>query len=199
MRSTMYSRALFILAIAVIFIWLIPVIWVALTSIKPTTVINAAVPTFFAFDPTVDHYIEVFERFRFGRAIVNSFITVGISTLIVMILALPAAYAVSRMGLMNGDTWALVILSLRFMPGMVIVLPYFKMASFLNLIDTQIVLIIIYIAFGLPFAVWIMRGFLLDLPKEIEEAKEGSRKTSTPPSLYIKKMPKLPIARRLLC
>jgi|TARA_B100001971_G_C18232900_1_gene565113 multiple sugar transport system permease protein len=166
----MYSRALFILAIAVIFIWLIPVIWVALTSIKPTTVINAAVPTFFAFDPTVDHYIEVFERFRFGRAIVNSFITVGISTLIVMILALPAAYAVSRMGLMNGDTWALVILSLRFMPGMVIVLPYFKMASFLNLIDTQIVLIIIYIAFGLPFAVWIMRGFLLDLPKEIEEA-----------------------------
>jgi multiple sugar transport system permease protein len=53
---------------------------------------------------------------------------------------------------------------------MVIVLPYFKMASFLNLIDTQIVLIIIYIAFGLPFAVWIMRGFLLDLPKEIEEA-----------------------------
>ena len=74
------------------------------------------------------------------------------------------------MNLMHGDTWALVILSLRFMPGMVIVLPYFKMATFFNVIDTQIVLIVVYVAFGLPFAVWILRGFLLDLPKEIEEA-----------------------------
>ena len=53
---------------------------------------------------------------------------------------------------------------------MVIVLPYFKMATFFNVIDTQIVLIVVYVAFGLPFAVWILRGFLLDLPKEIEEA-----------------------------
>ena len=90
--------------------------------------------------------------------------------MIVMILALPAAYAVARMGLMHGDTWALVILSLRFMPGVVIVLPYFKLAIWSGIHDTQILLIIVYVAFGLPFAVWILRGFLLDLPKEVEEA-----------------------------
>ena len=170
MRSTMYSRMLFGLAIVLVFIWLVPVMWVVLTSVKPTNIINSAVPIFFDFAPTLDHYVEVFERFRFGRSMLNSFVTVGVSTLIVMIIALPAAYAVARMNLMHGDTWALVILSLRFMPGMVIVLPYFKIATFLNLIDTQIVLIVVYVAFGLPFAVWILRGFLLDLPKDIEEA-----------------------------
>ena len=170
MRSTTYSKALFGVAIALVFIWLVPVMWVMLTSIKPTNIINSAVPVFLDFNPTFDHYVEVYERFRFGRAMTNSFITVGVSTLIVMIVALPAAYAVARMNLMNGDAWALVILSLRFMPGMVIVLPYFKIATFLNIIDTQIVLIVVYVAFGLPFAVWVLRGFLLDLPKEIEEA-----------------------------
>jgi multiple sugar transport system permease protein len=170
MRTTAMSRALNLLAVTVVVIWLVPVLWVALTSVKPTAVINAPEPTFFSFEPTGEHYIEIFDRFRFDRAIFNSLVTVGASTLIVMILALPAAYAVSRMGLMSGDGWALFILSLRFMPGVVVVLPYFKMANFFHLIDTQLVLVIAYVAFGLPFAVWILRGFLLDLPREVEEA-----------------------------
>ncbi len=170
MMSSIYTRAINVLAVVVVVVWLIPVLWVALTSVKPTNVINAETPTFYSFEPTGEHYVEIFDRFLFDRAIVNSLITVGVSTLIVMILALPAAYAVARMGLMGGDTWALVILSLRFMPGVVVVLPYFKMANWFGLIDTQIVLIVVYVAFGLPFAVWILRGFLLDLPKEVEEA-----------------------------
>ena len=168
--TSVYTRAINVLAVLVVVVWLIPVLWVALTSVKPTNVINAPEPTFYSFAPTGEHYVEIFDRFLFDRAIVNSLITVGVSTLIVMILALPAAYAVARMGLMGGDTWALVILSLRFMPGVVVVLPYFKMANWFGLIDTQIVLIVVYTAFGLPFAVWILRGFLLDLPKEVEEA-----------------------------
>ena len=170
MMPSVYMRAINVLAVVVVVLWLIPVAWVALNSVKPTNVINAETPTFYSFEPTGEHYVEIFDRFLFDRAILNSLITVGVSTLIVMILALPAAYAVARMGLMGGDTWALVILSLRFMPGVVVVLPYFKMAIWFGLIDTQIVLIVVYVAFGLPFAVWILRGFLLDLPKEVEEA-----------------------------
>lgn len=168
--GSIYSRVLNLLAVLVVAIWLAPVLWVAVTSIKPTADINATEPVLVSFQPTADHYVELFGRFKFDRAILNSLIAVGLSTLIVMVLALPAAYAVSRMGLLSGDTWALVILSLRFMPGVVVVLPYFKMASLFALIDTQIVLVIVYVAFGLPFAVWMLRGFLLDLPKEVEEA-----------------------------
>ena len=170
MHSNPRLLAINALAVLVVVLWLVPVMWVALTSIKPTTVINSAVPTFVAFEPTSEHYVEIFDRFKFDRAIYNSLVTVGVSTLIVMVLALPAAYAVSRMGMMRGDTWALIILSLRFLPGVVIVLPYFKMANYVELIDSKTVLIIVYVAFGLPFAVWLLRGFLLDLPKEVEEA-----------------------------
>jgi multiple sugar transport system permease protein len=171
MGSSLYSRALNVLAVVVVVVWLIPVLWVGLTSVKPTAAINAPEPTFYSFEPTGDHYVEIFgDRFKFDRAIFNSLVAVGVSTLIVMVLALPAAYAVARMGLLSGDTWALFILSLRFMPGVVVVLPYFKMANYFQLIDTQLALIIVYVAFGLPFAVWLLRGFLLDLPKEVEEA-----------------------------
>jgi ABC-type glycerol-3-phosphate transport system permease component len=170
MNRSVQSRALELLAVTVVIVWLIPVIWVMLTSIKPTDVINAREPTFFSFTPTTEHYAEIFTRFRFSSVIINSLIAVGVSTLIVMILAFPAAYAVSRTGLLSGDFWALFVLSLRFMPGVVVVLPYFKMANFFRIIDTQFVLVIVYVAFGLPFAVWILRGFLLDLPREVEEA-----------------------------
>jgi multiple sugar transport system permease protein len=163
-------RPLNVLAALVVATWLMPVLWVVLTSIKPSAVINAPQPTFYSFAPTVANYVEIFSRFRFDRAIWNSFVCVGVSTFIVMVLAFPAAHAVSRMGLFSGDAWAVFILSLRFMPGVVVVLPYFKMTNYLGLIDTQLALIIVYVAFGLPFAVWILRGFLLDLPREIEEA-----------------------------
>src|SRR5438874_263751 len=155
MRRATISSSLNLLAVTVVILWLVPVLWIGLTSIKPTPEINAPEPTFFSFEPTGEHYIEIFDRFRFGRAISNSLVAVGVSTVIVMVLALPAAYAVSRMGLMSGDAWALFILSLRFMPGVVVVLPYFKMANAFQLIDTQLVLVIVYVAFGLPFAVWI--------------------------------------------
>jgi len=169
-RRAIGSELLKLLAVTVVVIWLMPVVWVMLTSIKPTTLINEAQPTFFFFTPTADHYAEVFTRFGFAQVIINSLVAVGASTLIVMVLAFPAAYAVSRMGLLSGDFWALFVLSLRFMPGVVVVLPYFKMANYFGIIDTQLVLVIVYVAFGLPFAVWIIRGFLLDLPREVEEA-----------------------------
>jgi multiple sugar transport system permease protein len=169
-HRSMSSRALNLLAVAVVIVWLMPVLWVMLTSIKPTALINSPEPTFFFFTPTVEHYGEIFTRYGFGEVIVNSLVAVGASTFIVMILAFPAAYAVSRMGLMSGDFWALSILSLRFMPGVVVVLPYFRMANFFGIVDTQLALVIVYVAFGLPFAIWILRGFLLDLPREVEEA-----------------------------
>src|SRR5216683_2439071 len=112
MRTTAISRVLNLLAAIVVVVWLIPVLWVGLTSVKPTAVINAPEPTFFSFEPTGEHYVEIFDRFRFGRAIFNSLVAVGGSTLIVMILALPAAYAVSRLVSFTGLIRSILTLSL---------------------------------------------------------------------------------------
>ncbi len=170
MTTTPLQRCLNWLAVIVVGLWLVPVVWVALNSIKPNYDINSPVPVVFDFEPTTDHYFEIFDRFQFDEAIANSLIVVGLSTLIVMLIAMPAAYACARIGLKGADTWAVVILSLRFMPAVVVVLPYYMMATWVDLVDSRTVLIVVYIAFGLPFAVWVLRGFLLDLPREVEEA-----------------------------
>lgn len=168
MRSPL-RRTLDVLAVLVVAVWLFPVYWVLLTSIKPAEAINTITPTF-AFDPTLGNYREIFDRFDFGQVLFNSFLIVSVSTAITMVLALMAAYALARMRLRGANTLALVILSFRFMPGVVVVLPYYLTFQDLRLTDSYRGMILIYVAFGLPFAVWLLRGFLLDLPKDIEDA-----------------------------
>jgi multiple sugar transport system permease protein len=168
MRSPL-RRALDVGAVFVVAIYLAPLYWIIMTSIKPTKVINAPVPRF-TFEPTLEHYIEAFERFDFASALANSAIVVFGSTIITMFLAVISAYALARMRLRGADSLSLLILSFRFMPGVVIALPYYILAQWTSLSDSHLGLIIVYVAFGLPFAVWLLRGFLLDLPRDIEEA-----------------------------
>jgi len=166
---TPLRRALDFAAIFVVAVYLAPLYWIVMTSIKPTKAINAAVPQF-TFEPTLDHYYEVFERFNFASAIANSAIVVFGSTAITMFLGIISAYALARMKMRGADGLSLLILSFRFMPGVVIALPYYLMAQWSGMSDSHVGLIIVYVAFGLPFAVWLLRGFLLDLPRDIEEA-----------------------------
>ena len=168
MRSPL-RRALDVAAVFVVAVYLAPLYWIALTSIKPTVHINSKVPVWL-FEPTIKHYAEAFTRFEFGKALVNSSVIVISATFITMVLALMAAYALARMRMRGADTTSLVILSLRFMPAVVIAMPFYLMYQRLGLIDTHLGMIVIYVGFGLPFAVWLLRGFLLDLPRDIEEA-----------------------------
>ncbi len=168
MRSPM-RRAFDVAAVFIVAIYLAPIYWIVLTSIKPTKDINSKVPVW-DFTPTLEHYAEAFGRFEFDKALLNSGVIVLSATFITMVLALVSGYALARMKLKGAETISLVILSLRFMPGVVIAMPYFLMAQRLGMIDTHIGMIIIYVGYGLPFAVWLMRGFLLDLPRDIEEA-----------------------------
>ena len=169
MHRTPLRKALDVVAVFVVAIYLAPLYWITLTSIKPTKLINQKVPVW-SFEPTWEHYLQAFGRFKFGHGLINSLIIVVTATTITMLLAVFCAYALARMKLRGADTLSLVILSLRFLPGMVIILPYFMMFQRTGLMDTHIGMIIIYVGFGLPFAVWLLRSFFLDLPREIEEA-----------------------------
>jgi multiple sugar transport system permease protein len=170
MRSRWAKQFWNLLAASVVAIWLIPIAWIALTSIKPTDEINSAVPVFIGFEPTLEHFSQLFSRFEFDRVIWNNLLIVPPATLITIVLAFMSAYALARLPVKGADHIAFFILSLRFMPGMVLVLPYYLMFQGINLIDTHIGIIIVYVAFGLPFAVWLLRSFLMDVPKELEEA-----------------------------
>lgn len=155
--------------LALLALWLFPVYWIFLTSFKTPREINEKTPTFL-FEPTLENYRDLFEQFYFARALKNSLLIVGATTLVVMVLALLAAYALGRLRVPGGKHLALWILSLRFLPPVAVIIPFFLTWQRLNLLDTHAGLILIYVAFNLPFAIWMLRGFLVEVPRDLDEA-----------------------------
>jgi multiple sugar transport system permease protein len=164
-----WSLLLKIAAILIIAVWLFPVYWIVLTSLKPLGEINRSIPTFF-FIPNLDNYWDLFSQFRFAGVLFNTLIIAIASCSIVLMIGLPAAYSLARLKTPGEKHIALWILSLRFVPPIVVGIPLYLQWQSLNLLDTQFGLIIVYVSFNLPFAIWLLRGFLSDLPFELEEA-----------------------------
>jgi multiple sugar transport system permease protein len=156
-------------AVFVVGLWLFPVYWIVLTSLKPIKEINSAVPSFI-FSPTGENYWELFTKFDFARVLMNSLVITFVSCFVVVVLGVLAAYALARMKVPGEKHIALWILSLRFLPPIAVAIPFYIQWQDLNLLDTYLGLILIYVAFNLPFAIWMMRGFLADVPVALEEA-----------------------------
>jgi multiple sugar transport system permease protein len=157
------------LTAGLVLLWLFPIYWIFLTSFKTPLLINEKIPVFW-FTPTLENYHHLFVEFRFARVLQNSLSITATTTLAVIVLALLAAYALGRMDVPGGKHIALWMLSLRFMPPIAIVLPFFIAWQRTGLIDTYPGLILIYIAFNLPFAIWLLRGFLVEVPRDLDEA-----------------------------
>ncbi len=164
-----WPRLLNFAAAFVVALWLFPVYWVLLTSFKPIQEINSAVPVFI-FTPTTENYSDLFAKFDFARVLMNSVVVTFVTCAIVVALGILAAYALGRMKVPGEKHIALWILSLRFMPPIAVAIPFYIQWQDLHLLDTYPGLIIVYVAFNLPFAIWLLRGFLADVPVELEEA-----------------------------
>jgi multiple sugar transport system permease protein len=157
------------ITVALVVLWLFPIYWLIITSIKPTEEIDSPVPLFI-FHPTWDNYHDLFARFNFLRILQNSLVITGTTTVVVIMLGMLAAYALARMHVPGGKHIALWILSLRFMPTIAVGIPFYLLWQRLNLLDTYPGLILVYIAFNLPFAIWLLRGFFVELPLDLDEA-----------------------------
>jgi multiple sugar transport system permease protein len=157
------------ITVALVALWLFPIYWLILTSFKPALEIDRAVPLFF-FHPTLENYSDLFARFHFVHILKNSLVITVVTTLVVIGAGILAAYALARMRVPGGKNIALWILSLRFIPTIAVGIPFYLMWQRLNLLDTYAGLIIVYIAFNLPFAIWLLRGFLVELPLDLDEA-----------------------------
>jgi multiple sugar transport system permease protein len=152
-------------------VMLFPVLWMLETALKDTRDIYAVPAKVFSFGPTLDHVKSVFSSdspvFSGFR---NSVIVAAASTIIATVLGVPAAWAYSRFAIPAKKDQLFFILSTRFMPPVVIVIPVFLMFRDLALLDTLQGLILVYAAFNLPFTIWMMKGFIDEVPAEYEEA-----------------------------
>jgi multiple sugar transport system permease protein len=170
-RGRMVVEVLLLTALAVAMLF--PVLWMLETSIKENRDVYAVPAKFFGFDITLDHYKDVFVargRSDLTESFLNSVMVASASTVLATVLGVPAAWAYSRFTLKAKKDQLFFILSTRFMPPVVVVIPIFLMYRTLGLIDTKLGLVLIYAAFNVPFTIWMMKGFVDEVPAEYEDA-----------------------------
>lgn len=156
-----------VIAAVLIAAYLSPIVWLVLTSFKDRLDIFSAAPTLI-FTPTLDNYIEAFVDKGFTDNLVNSAVVGLISTLVALLVGVPAAYSLSRVS--KGEGFMMALLAARLLPAMVLAVPLFVLASSLGMRDTYVALIAAHLTFALPFTVWMMRGFFLAVPTSLDEA-----------------------------
>lgn len=155
-----------ILAIACI-LAMFPIYWMVLTSFKSTDQIASSQPLFF-FTPSFANYKRVFLEQGFTTYFVNSLIVAGSVTVLSVSFGTLAAYSLSRFRF--SEQLPFWILSTRMAPPVLAIIPLFLLFKPLGLLNTYFGLILAHTTFNLPFAVWVMRDFLKDIPIEIDRA-----------------------------
>ena len=151
-----------------------PLFWLVLNGFKEESVANGSPKLF--FDPTLDRFSEVTEStpglLSFTEAFGNSFWIVLISTVLVMTLAIPAAYALAIRPMRKWRDVLFFFISTKFLPIVGAIMPLWIIARDLDLLNTRVVLVILYTAMNLPLAVWMLRSFFAEVPKELVEAAQ---------------------------
>jgi sorbitol/mannitol transport system permease protein len=168
------NRSFGVLAWVVGLIFFFPVFWMVLNSFKSEQDANTSPKLF--FHPTFDRYREVTESagglLSFGDAVVNSAVIVLASVAIVLVLAIPAAYALAIKPVHKWRDVLFFVISTKFLPVVASILPVWILARNFHLLNTRTVLIILYIGINLPLAIWMLRSFFREIPRELIEAAE---------------------------
>jgi multiple sugar transport system permease protein len=167
-----FGRVLsYIVLIVIGLVGLLPFLYLLLLSTKSRLDILEVPPSLdFDWATIKANYAEVIHEDGYFTFVKNSVIVTGASTLIALVLGVPAGYAFSRLRFRGSDTWASTVLSFRFMPPVAVAIPIYLMIRYVGLLDGYPGLILPYIAFSLPLVVWIMIGFFDEIPREIDEA-----------------------------
>lgn len=174
-RKKTTGRILEVLRNVVLTVWLIfaifPLFWMFVCSLKSDAEV---VTTVFKFTPTFSNYYAVLFRpdSDYFRAFFQNFIVSGGAVLLTIIAGVPAAYAFARYDFKNKEGWAFQILSFKFAPEILVILPIFMIFQRIHLYDTYFGLIWVYQLITMPLLIWVVRGYFEDISVEIEQAAQ---------------------------
>lgn len=158
----------FALAVA-LFVFLAPVLWMLITAVKPPGEWLNDPPVFI---PSELHWANFTDAlFKWGglKGLTDSLIVASLSTLLSLLLGVPAAYAIGRYQT-GGDNLSFTVLSILFMPPVAVAIPMYLLWSWLGLLDSYTALVLQYTVFNIPFISWVLKGFFEDIPRDMEDS-----------------------------
>lgn len=147
-----------------------PVYWMVTTSFKSPEDVLVANPSLLPTSFSLENYFLAFEREYFVGALINSALVVSVTVTLSLFLAMLASFAIARIRFAGKGVFIAIFLMVQMIPLTALIIPLFLQLSALGLVNTIPGLIITYVAFVLPFVVWTLRGFLIGIPQELEEA-----------------------------
>jgi multiple sugar transport system permease protein len=153
-------------------VYLFPLYWLLNTSVKGRAELFGSTPTLIVKHPTLDPYVTVLFDRGFVGLVRNSLVVCTLTVLLTLAISLAIAYPITRLPMSRGiRVWVLNwALSLRFFPPIAVVVPYFIIVRTVGLYNNLLALVFVYSLINLPFGIWMLKGFLTEVPQEVEEA-----------------------------
>jgi N,N'-diacetylchitobiose transport system permease protein len=165
-----------VLGLAIFAVMVFPVFWMVLTSFKTNDEINGSLtPSWFPKHPTLQNFTNAIHKPYFWADVKNTVIVVLVAIGIAVVLAFLAAVALEKYRFTGRKTFLVLLIGVQMLPGIGLIIPLYVVLAHVpvlhvNLVNKLTGLIIVYISAVLPFSVWTLRGFLMGIPKELEEA-----------------------------
>ena len=147
-----------------------PVYWMIASAFKPDDQLNGATPTWFPLHPTLSHFSHAIHRPFFWDGVKNSLIVVSVTVLLSMVLAFLAAVALAKFRFTGRKAFIVLIIGIQMLPQAGLIIPLYVVLARYHQVNALSGVIITYLTFALPFSVWTLRGFILGIPKDLEEA-----------------------------
>lgn len=147
-----------------------PLVWMLVTSLKSEAEALRIPLTWLPQQPTLDAYVDMWSFEPFALYFFNSFVISGTAAAISTFVGAMAGYGFSRYRFRGSALLMTLFLATQMLSGVLVIGPYFRMASSLNLYDTRVVLILAFVTIALPFATWMAKGYFDSVPRELDEA-----------------------------
>jgi N,N'-diacetylchitobiose transport system permease protein len=158
------------LGLVVLAVMIFPVFWMVSTAFKPGHDILSYTPKWLPLHPTLSNFTDAMHQQFFWNAVKNSLIVTSVVVALSLVLAFLGALALAKFDFYGRKPFIVLILGVQMVPLAALIIPLYIMMSRLGQVDKLSGVIVMYLTFVLPFAVWTLRGFLLGVPKELEES-----------------------------
>ncbi len=156
--------------VAIFVVMIFPVFWMVSTAFKSDDQINGLNPTWFPLHPTLKHFRDALAKPYFWDDVKNSIIVVLVTVTIAMVLAFLAAVALSKYRFTGRKLFIVLVIGVQMLPGAGLIIPLYVVLARYHEVNTLTGVILVYLTGVLPFSVWTLRGFILGIPKDLEEA-----------------------------